>query len=106
MWLPTMRSKLAGAPKRVAHQVQHVLAARREADRRSGGCVIGRKTNVVLYTFGYGGGSVEEVASIVAQYDVGLVVLSLKPLCGQKGGSLPAPKDRVAEARHCRGALG
>src|SRR2546422_5679593 len=96
MWLPTMRSKLAGAPKRVAHQVQHVLAARREADRRSGGCVMGRKTNVVLYTFGYGGGSGGEIASIVAEGGAGVVDVRLKPFSGQEGGGLPPPKTRRA----------
>src|SRR2546428_8418047 len=100
MWLPTMRSKLAGAPKRVAHQVQHVLAARREADRRSGGCVIGRKTNVVLYTFGYGGGSGEENASLRAADDAGVRVLRFETLSGPEGWRPPHPKTAVRGAVH------
>ena len=68
--------------------------------------MIGRKTNVVLYTFGYGGRSVEELASIVAEYDAVIVDVRLRPFSGQKGWSLPELKARFGEAYHWWRCLG
>jgi len=67
---------------------------------------MGRKTNVVLYTFGYGGRSVEELASIVAECDAVIVDVRLKPFNGQKGWSLPDLKARFGEAYHWWRCLG
>ena len=67
---------------------------------------MGRKTDVVLYTFGYGGRSVEELASIVAEYDAVIVDVRLKPFSGQKGWSLPELKARFGEAYHWWRRLG